>query len=101
MIAIVKEEDDLAADLLLQPARRRNLGVEKSFGEKSARLLAEADDRLAHGECRLLVGWPALGRDGALRRPLGRQSIFEATLGPQPGRRRHVFSVRAGCNGVA
>ena len=58
VIAVVKKEDDLAANLLLEPARGRDFGVEKSLREKAARLLTEADDRLAHA-----------GRDGALRRP--------------------------------
>jgi hypothetical protein len=49
MIAVMKEEDDLAANLLLQPARGRDLGVEKSFRKKAARLLPETDDWLAHG----------------------------------------------------
>jgi hypothetical protein len=48
VIAVVQEKDNLAADFLLQPARARDFGVKKSFGEKSARLLAEADDRRAH-----------------------------------------------------
>ena len=48
MIAVVKKENDLAANLFLQPARGRDLRIKKSFRKKSARLLSEADDRLAH-----------------------------------------------------
>ncbi len=47
MIAVVKKEDDLAANLLLEPARGQDLGVKKSLREKTARLLTETDDRLA------------------------------------------------------
>ena len=55
MIAVVKKEDDLAANLLLQPARGRDFGVEKSLRKKAARLLTEADNRLAH-HCRAAAG---------------------------------------------
>ena len=48
VIAVVKKEDDLAADFLLQPSRAGDFGVEKSFRKKSARLLAETDDRRTH-----------------------------------------------------
>ena len=48
MIAVVKKEDDLATNLFLQPARSRDFGVEESLRKKAARLLTEADDRLAH-----------------------------------------------------
>jgi hypothetical protein len=58
MIAVVEKENDLAADLLLEPAGRDHLCKEKALREKAARLLAETDDRPAHD-----------GRDGALRRP--------------------------------
>ena len=44
VVAVVAEEDDLAADLRLQPPRRGDLGVEKAPREEAARLLAEADD---------------------------------------------------------
>jgi hypothetical protein len=70
VIAVMKEEHDLAANFSLQPARGRDLGVEKSLRKKAARLLPETDDRLAHGECSLLASWAALGKDGALRRCL-------------------------------
>src|SRR5688572_13411082 len=49
VIAVVKEENDLPADLLLKPVRRGHLGVKKTLGEKTARLLTETDDRLSHG----------------------------------------------------
>jgi hypothetical protein len=57
MIAVVKEKNDLAADLLLEPARGGDLREEKAFRKKSARLLPETDDRRTHG------------RDSALRCP--------------------------------
>ncbi len=44
VVAVVAEEDDLAADLRLEPPRRGDLGVEVAPGEEAARLLAEADD---------------------------------------------------------
>ena len=45
VVAVVAEEDDLAADLGLEPPRRGDLGVEVAPGEEAAGLLAEADDR--------------------------------------------------------
>ena len=48
VVAVVTEEDDLAADLRLEPPRRGDLGVEVPPGEKAARLLAEADDGGGH-----------------------------------------------------
>ena len=44
VVAVVAEEDDLAADLRLEPPRRGDLGVEVAPREEAARLLAEADD---------------------------------------------------------
>jgi hypothetical protein len=82
VIAVMKEEDDLAANLLLQPARGRDFSIEKSLRKKPARLLPEADDRLAHGECSLLASWSALGKDGALRRCL---FSAKSALSYQPG----------------
>jgi hypothetical protein len=49
VIAVMKEEHDLATNLSLQPARGLNLGVKESLRKKAARLLPETDDRLAHG----------------------------------------------------
>jgi len=49
MIAVVTEEDDFSADLLLQPASSHNFSEQESLGKKSARLLAETDNRLIHG----------------------------------------------------
>ena len=48
VVAVVKEENDLTADLALEPASGHDFGPEKTFWEKPAGLLAEADDRLAH-----------------------------------------------------
>ena len=47
VVAVVAEEDDLAADLRLQPPRRLDLGDEEPPREEAARLLAEADDGVA------------------------------------------------------
>src|SRR5437764_9466171 len=62
VVAIVKKENDLAADLALEPASGNNFRKEKSFGKKAARLLAETDNRRAHAQ---------IGRDSALRCPSG------------------------------
>jgi hypothetical protein len=48
MIAVVKEKDDFTADLLLQSASGRNFSEQESFGEKSARLLTETNNRVIH-----------------------------------------------------
>ena len=44
VVAVVVEEDDLAADFGLEFPRGDKFGVEKTAREKSAGLLAEADD---------------------------------------------------------
>jgi hypothetical protein len=49
MIAVVTEEDDFSADLFLQAASRRNFSEQESLGKKSARLLAETNNRVIHG----------------------------------------------------
>src|SRR5262245_49856564 len=49
MIAVMTKKDDFSADLLLQPAGRRNLSEQESLGKKSARLLAETNNRMVHG----------------------------------------------------
>ena len=49
MIAVVKEKDDFSANFLLEMSSGQNLGSQISFRKKSARLLAETDDRLIHG----------------------------------------------------
>src|SRR4051794_22764857 len=48
VVAVVKEEHDLAADLALQAAGGRDFRKKKSFRKEAARLLTEADDRRAH-----------------------------------------------------
>src|SRR3954467_8668915 len=60
VVAVVEEENDVAADLALEAAGCDDFCIQKSFRKKAAWLLAETDDRRAH---------PANGRDGALRRP--------------------------------
>ena len=45
VVAIVIEEDDFAADLLLEAAGGLDLGDEEAFREKSAGLLAKTNDR--------------------------------------------------------
>jgi hypothetical protein len=49
MIAVVKEKHDFATNFLLKLSGGDNLGIEKSFWEKAARLLPETDDRRGHG----------------------------------------------------
>ena len=53
VVAVVAEEDDLAAELGLEPAGREDLGRKEPPREEPARLLAEADDRAR------LMPWPA------------------------------------------
>jgi hypothetical protein len=67
----VKKEDDFATDLLLQPSRGGDFRVKKSLWKEAARLLTEADDRIAHDIYELPASWPVAGRDGAPRRPGG------------------------------
>jgi hypothetical protein len=45
----VIEEDDLAADLGLETTGGQELSVKETAGEKTAGLLAEADNRGRHG----------------------------------------------------
>ena len=47
VVAVVKEENNFAADFFLQPPRGLDFGNEKSFRKKSARLLAKTDDGCA------------------------------------------------------
>src|SRR5438105_7975557 len=49
MIAVVKEKDDFSANFLLEMSSGQNFGSQISFRKRSARLLAETDDRLIHG----------------------------------------------------
>ena len=49
VIAVVKEKNDFSADLLLQAPSRRNFSEQESLGKKSARLLAETNNRMIHG----------------------------------------------------
>src|SRR5436190_3640273 len=48
MITVVKKKDDFSANLFLQAARRQNLSEQESLWKKSARLLAETNNRLMH-----------------------------------------------------
>jgi hypothetical protein len=48
VIAVVKEKDDFSPDFLLKTPGRRNLGKQKSLWKKSARLLAETNNRGIH-----------------------------------------------------
>src|SRR5205085_9342693 len=63
VIAIVKKENNLAADLALEAAGGDDLREQKSFRKKTAGLLAETNDRRAHY---------SNGRDSALRCPNGK-----------------------------
>jgi hypothetical protein len=49
MIAVVKEKHDFATNFLLKLSGGDNLGIEKSFWKKAARLLPETDNRRGHG----------------------------------------------------
>jgi hypothetical protein len=48
MITVVEEKDDFTTNLLLETPSPRNLSEQKSLGKKSARLLAEANNRVIH-----------------------------------------------------
>src|SRR5882762_8737992 len=48
MIAIVKEKDDFSANLFLETPGRQNFSEQKPLGKKSARLLAETNNRAIH-----------------------------------------------------
>src|SRR4030095_12486258 len=48
MVAVVKEKDDFSPDFLLETPGRRNLSEQKSLRKKSARLLAETNNRVIH-----------------------------------------------------
>jgi hypothetical protein len=49
MIAVVKEKHDFATNFLLKLSGGDNLGIEKSFWKKAARLLPKTDNRRGHG----------------------------------------------------
>src|SRR5256885_12251412 len=49
MIAVVKEKHDFSANFGLQTSSRQNFSDQISLGEKSARLLAETNNRVIHG----------------------------------------------------
>src|SRR5437667_4103437 len=48
MITVMKEKDDFTANLFLETSGRRNLSEQKSLRKKSARLVAETNNRMAH-----------------------------------------------------
>ena len=48
MIAVVKEKDDLSANFLLEMSSGQNFSKQISFRKKSARLLAETNNRSIH-----------------------------------------------------
>ncbi len=48
VIAVVKEENDLTADLLLESSRGLDFREKKSLWKNAARLLAETDDGSGH-----------------------------------------------------
>jgi len=53
MITVVKEEDDVSADFVLETSSRQNFSEQESLRKKSARLLAETDNRVIHGSERV------------------------------------------------
>jgi hypothetical protein len=48
MVTVMKEKNDFSANLLLKTPGRQNLSEQESLGKKSARLLAETDNRVIH-----------------------------------------------------
>jgi hypothetical protein len=48
VIAVVKEKNDFSPNLLLKTPGRQNLSEQESLGKKSARLLAETNNRMIH-----------------------------------------------------
>jgi hypothetical protein len=56
VIAIVKEKDDFSPDFLLKTPSRRDLSEQKSLRKKSARLLAETNNRVIH--CPQQISYP-------------------------------------------
>ena len=56
VIAVVKEEHNLAANFFLKFPRTDNFGVEKPFRKKPARLLTETNNRVIH--CPEPVSYP-------------------------------------------
>jgi len=55
MITIVKEKDDFSANFFLETPGRQNLSDQKTLGKKSARLLAETNNRVIHRSERSLI----------------------------------------------
>ena len=55
MITIVKEKDDFSANFFLETPGRQNLSGQKPLGKKSARLLAETNNRVIHRSERSLI----------------------------------------------
>src|ERR1700758_4466402 len=49
MIAVVKKKDDFSANFLLETSSSLNFSNQISFRKKSARLLAETNNRMIHG----------------------------------------------------
>ncbi len=78
VVAVVAEVNNLAAELCLQPTGRGDLGVEEATGEKAARLLSEANDRVGnHG----LAGTSARAASGPSAAWIAR---LKATHAAQP-----------------
>jgi hypothetical protein len=48
MVTVMKEKHNFSANLLLKPPGRQNLSEQESLGKKTARLLAETDNRVIH-----------------------------------------------------
>ena len=49
MVTVMKEEYNFSANLLLKSPGRQNLSEQESLGKKTARLLAETNNRVIHG----------------------------------------------------
>jgi hypothetical protein len=48
MVTVMKEKNDFSANLLLKTPGCQNLSEQESLGKKSARLLAETNNRVIH-----------------------------------------------------
>src|SRR5260370_7206142 len=78
MISNVKEKDDFSANFFLETPGRQNLSDQKTLGKKSARLLAETNNRVIHRS--EMVSCPS----GSLR--AAKDSLLQDGRQDQPGR---------------
>jgi hypothetical protein len=48
MVTVMKEKHNFSANFPLKPPSRQNLSEQESLGKKTARLLAETNNRVIH-----------------------------------------------------